>query len=127
MIYLDVIPAFEITLYAIVTILFAVTGFLNLKDLKTLRQEKWTRQDTAALTLRTAFYAAFLSSLLILLTTVLVMSSSLTILRTSISMRQVLPLAITSLEFSFGILLVTGVIYGVAKWKDWYDLIDAED
>jgi len=127
MIYLDVIPAFEITLYAIVTILFAVTGFLNLKDLKTLRQEKWTRQDTAALTLRTGFYAVFLNFLLILLTTVLVLSSSLTILRTSISIRQVLPLVITSLEFSFGILLVTGVIYGVAKWKDWYDLIDAED
>jgi len=126
MIYLDVITAFEIALYAIVTILFVITGFLNLKDFKTLRQEKWTRQDTAALILRTSFYAFFLNFLLVLVIIGIVFSS-LTILRLSLSLRQVLPLVVTSLEFSFGILLLTGVIYGVAKWKDWYDLIDAED
>jgi hypothetical protein len=126
MTYLDVIPTFEIALYAFVTILFVITGFLNLKDLQALRQEKWTRQDTVALILRTLFFAFLLNLILI----VVIIGATLTfvvILRPGVTVQQVLPLAITSLEFSFGMFLFTGVVYGLAKWKDWYDLIDTED
>ena len=124
MIYLDVIPPFEMMLYLLVVVLFIVTGFLNLKDLKKLRQDKWTRQDSVALMLRTLFYAFLLNFLL----TVTIEAGILiiTTLRSPGSLRLVLPLTLTSLELEFGVLLVTGITYGLAKWKDWFDLVDAE-
>ncbi len=126
MTYLDVIPTFEIALYAFVAVLFLVTGFLNLKDLQATREEKWTRQDTVALTLRTLFFSFLLNFLLIVLVNGAILAFT-TIFSSTFSFRQVLPLVLTSLEFSFAMLFVTGVVYGIAKWKDWYDLIDAED
>jgi len=126
MIYLDVIPTFEIAVYFLVTLLFALTGFLNIKDLQALRQEKWTRQDTIAVMLRTLFFSSLLNFILIVATTggILVFIS---VFKLPISIKQILPIGLLSLEFSFGVLVITGIVYGIAKWKDWYDLIDAED
>ena len=126
MVYLDVIPTFEISLYIIVTLLFALTGFLNIKDLQALRQEKWTRQDTMAVMLRTLFFSSLLNFILIVGTTggILVFIS---VFKLPISVKQILPIGLLSLEFSFAVLVITGIVYGIAKWKDWYDLIDAED
>lgn len=124
MIYLDVIAPFEMMLYLLIVVLFLVTGFLNLKDLKKLREDKWTRQDSVALMLRTLFYAFLLNFLL----TVAIGAGILllTTLWSLGSLKLVLPLAFTSLELSFGVLLVTGITYGLAKWRDWFDLVDAE-
>ena len=122
--YLDVIPPFEIMLYLLIVVLFLVTGFLNLKDLKKMRQDKWTRQDSVALILRTLFYAFLLNFLL-----TMAMDAGIllfTPLKSPASLQLVLPLTLTPLQLSFGVLLVTGVTYGLAKWKDWYDLVDAE-
>ena len=126
MVYLDVIATFEIVFYSVVTLLFALTGFLNIKDLQALRQEKWTRQDTIAVMLRTLFFSSLLNFILIVATTggILVFIS---FLKLSISIKQILPIGLLSLEFSFAVLVITGIVYGIAKWKDWYDLIDAED
>jgi hypothetical protein len=126
MVYLDVIATFEIALYSLVTLLFALTGFLNINDLRALRQEKWTRQDTIAVMLRTLFFSSLLNFILIVATTggILVFIS---FLKLSISIKQILPIGLLSLEFSFAVLVITGIVYGIAKWKDWYDLIDAED
>ena len=126
MVYLDVIATFEIALYSLVTLLFALTGFLNINDLQALRQEKWTRQDTIAVMLRTLFFSSLLNFILIVATTggILVFTS---VLKLSISIKQILPIGLLSLEFSFAVLVITGILYGIAKWKDWYDLIDAED
>ncbi len=126
MTFLDVIPAFEIAVYAFVTLLFAMTGVLNLRDLQNLRQEKWTRQDTAALALRTFFFSSVLNLLLIVLIAA-VLVSSITILKVGLPIQRILRIVVMSLEISFGVFLVTGTLYGVAKWKDWYDLIDTED
>lgn len=123
MIYLDVIPPFEMMLYLLIVVLFLVTGFLNLKDLKKLRQDKWTRQDSVALMLRFFFYAFLLNFLLVMVEAGILL---LTALRSPASLQLVLPLILTSLQFSFGLLLVMGVTYGLAKWKDWFDLVDAE-
>jgi hypothetical protein len=126
MVYLDVIPTFEIALYVLVTLLFALTGFLNIKDLQVLRQEKWTRQDTVAVILRTLFFSSLLNFVLIVATMggILVFVS---VFKLPISVKQILPIGLLSLELSFAVLFITGIVYGVAKWKDWYDLIDAED
>ena len=126
MVYLDVIATVEIALYSLVTLLFALTGFLNINDLRALRQEKWTRQDTIAVMLRTLFFSSLLNFILIVATTggILVFIS---VLKLSISIKQILPIGLLSLEFSFAVLVITGIVYGIAKWKDWYDLIDAED
>ena len=126
MVYLDVIPTFEIALYVLVTLLFALTGFLNIKDLQVLRQEKWTRQDTVAVMLRTLFFSSLLNFVLIVATMggILVFVS---VFKLPISVKQILPIGILSLELSFAVLFITGIVYGIAKWKDWYDLIDAED
>jgi hypothetical protein len=126
MVYLDVIPTFEIALYVLVTLLFALTGFLNIKDLQVLRQEKWTRQDTVAVMLRTLFFSSLLNFVLIVATMggILVFVS---VFKLPISVKQILPIGLLSLELSFAVLFITGIVYGIAKWKDWYDLIDAED
>jgi len=124
MIYLDVIAPFEMMLYVLIVVLFLVTGFLNLKDLKKLREDKWTRQDSVALMLRMLFYAFLLNFLLTM--TIDAGILLLTTLKSPASLQLVLPLTLTSLQLSFGMLLVTGVTYGLAKWRDWYDLVDAE-
>ena len=124
MIYLDVIKPFEIMLFLLIVILFLVTGFLNLKDLKKIRQDKWTRQDSVALTLRMLFYAFLLNLLLTITINVGVLL--LTALKFPVSLQRVFPLTLPSLEFSFGVWVATGITYGLAKWRDWYDLIDAE-
>jgi len=124
MMYLDVIPPFEMMLYLLIVVLFLVTGFLNLKDLKKMRRDKWTRQDSVALMLRILVYAFLLNFLLTLVIAAGILL--LTALRSLTSLQLVLPLTLTSLELSFAVLLVTAVTYGLAKWKDWYDLVDAE-
>jgi len=124
MIYLDVIPPFEITLYLLVIVLFLLTGFLNLKDLKKIRQDKWTPQDSVALILRMFFYAFLLNLML-----TLAIDAGLLLLaaaRFPASLQRVLSFTLTPLELSFGMLVATGVMYGLAKWQEWYDLIDAE-
>jgi hypothetical protein len=124
MMYLDVFPPFEILLWLLIVVLFLVTGFLNLKDLKRMRQDKWTRQDSIALMLRILFYAFLLNFLLTMAIDAGILLF--TALRSPTSLQLVLPLTLASLEFSFGVLLGAGVTYGLAKWKDWYDLVDAE-
>jgi len=124
MIYLDVIAPFEMMLYLLIVALFLVTGFLNLKDLKKLRQDKWTRQDSVALMLRMVFYAFLLNFLLTIVIEAGILL--LTAFRSLGSLQLVLPSALTSLQLSFSVLLVTGITYGLAKWKDWFDLVDAE-
>ena len=124
MIYLDVISPFEMMLCLLIVVLFLVTGFLNLKDLKNMRRDKWTRQDSVALMLRMVFYAFLLNFLLTVAIGVGILL--LTTLWSLGPLKLVLPLAFTSLELSFGVLLVTGITYGLAKWKDWFDLVDAE-
>ena len=126
MVYLDVIPTFEIALYALVTLLFALTGFLNIKDLQVLRQEKWTRQDTVAVMLRTLFFSSLLNFVLIVATMGGILAF-VSVFKLPISVKQILPIGLLSLELSFAVLFITGIVYGIAKWKDWYDLIDAED
>jgi len=124
MMYLDVVPVFEIMLYSLVVLLFVVTGMLNVKDLQSMSQDKWTRQDSAALMLRTLFYAFLLNFLLTLVIDAGILVF--TVLWSSASLQRVLPLAVLPLQVSFGMLLLMGVTYGLARWKEWYDLIDAE-
>lgn len=73
---IGVIPTFEILLYSLVILLFLVTGFLNVKDLKIVKQDKWTRQDSVALTLWVLFYGFLLNFLLTLLRVAIVRVSS---------------------------------------------------
>jgi len=121
----DLILTIEITFYLLVVILFLVTAFLNLRDMHSIRQEKWTNQDTMALIFRTLFYA-FLLNLLI------IGGADIAILLYSISpwsklaFDQVLGLVTTPIIFSSFVFLLAGLVYGLAKAKDWYDLIDAE-
>jgi hypothetical protein len=124
MMYLDVITAFEIMLYSLVVLLFLATGFLNLKDFQTMRQNKWTRQDSVALMLQTLFYAFLLNFLLAVAINGGVLLFA--FLRAPLLSQIVLAWALIPLQVLFGVILLTGVIYGIAKWKDWYDLIDAE-
>jgi fatty acid desaturase len=123
MMYLDVIQPFEIVLWLLIIVLFLVTGFLNLKDLKKMRQEKWTKQDSGALMLRILFYAFLLNFLLTMAIGAGILL--LTALSSEVSIQLVLALTPT-LQVSFGALVVSGVTFGLAKWKDWYDLVDAE-
>ena len=122
--YLDVVPALEIVFCSLVVLLFVATSMLNLKDFQAMRQDKWTRLDSAAIMLRGLFYAFLLNFLLIMAIDAGILMF--TTIRSSASLQQVLPLVLMPLEVSFGMLAAIGVIYGLAKWKEWYDLIDAE-
>jgi len=124
MIFLDLITAFEIALYLLIVLLFVATGFLNMKDLQNMRQDKWTRQDSVALMLRSIFWAFLLNFLLTGAINVGILLF--TVLKAPLSSQTVLAWVLLSLEFLFGMLFLTGVVYGLARWKDWYDLIDAE-
>jgi len=124
MMFPDLITAFEIALYLLIVLLFVVTGFLNMKDLQNMRQDKWTRQDSVALILRSLFWAVLLNFLLIGAINAGILL--VTVLKAPLSSQTVLAWVLLSLEFLLGVFLLTGVVYGLARWKDWYDLIDAE-
>ncbi|OYT56050.1 MAG: hypothetical protein B6U77_00545 [Candidatus Hecatellales archaeon ex4484_218] len=108
----------EFAVYLIFIPLFMVTGFLNLHDMKR-KKEKWTKQDSVALILRHVFYA-------FLFCFIIVSIVSLGLLVYSYIFKVSL--------FSFGVFIFSallfaliGLIYWLAKWRNWYDLIDEED
>ena len=115
----------EIMFYLLVMLLFLVTAFLNLQDMHSIRQEKWTHQDTMALIFRTLFYAFFLNLLIIGGTDIAILLYTISPW-SRLTLDQVLGLVTAPILFSSVTFLLAGVVYGLAKAKDWYDLIDAE-
>ena len=76
--------------------------------------------------LQTLFYAFLLNFLVIVAINGGVLLFTFTFLRAPLLSQTVLAWVLVSLQVLLGVLVLTGVVYGIARWKDWYDLIDAE-
>ncbi len=114
------LPAWELAIYAVVLPLFMAAAFLDLGDMKrSEKRKRWTKLDSFALAVRYLFYACFFSFLLILL-------ASFCFLVYGVATRTGVGFSLTDLVISFSLFASFAIIYLIAKWRGWYDLIDEE-
>jgi hypothetical protein len=111
-------PLWEYLIYLTVLPLFLITGFLDLKDFKR-RYRRWGRLDTLALILRYAYYASFFVLLFVGL-------GSLISLIYGHALRIKAIIALSDLLLAFILFSSLAIVYGIGKWRGWYDLIDEE-
>lgn len=120
--FMDVFSRFtsgwEFIIYLIFIPLFMVTGFLNLRDMKR-KKEKWGKQDSAALILRHIFYALFFCFIVVLIVGLGLLVYG--------YIFNVFYFSFGGFVFSALLFTLVGLVYWIAKWRNWYDLIDEED
>ncbi|MCS7139672.1 MAG: hypothetical protein N3F04_07030 [Candidatus Nezhaarchaeota archaeon] len=114
------IDPWKLLVYCFFISLFGATAFLDLKDMKRKKAGRWSLNDSIALILRYMFYAFLLSFVAItILTFGMFIYSSLTAFS--------LELKLGGLLTSLIMFLIIAIIYGLARWRGWYELIDEED
>lgn len=111
-------PIWEYLVYLTILPLFLVTGILDLKDFKR-RYRRWGRLDTFALILRYAYYASFFVLLFVGL-------GSLISLIYGHALRIKAVIALSDLLLAFILFSSFAIVYGIGRWRGWYDLIDEE-
>ncbi len=110
------LPIWEYAIYAILFAMFLSTAYLDSRDHKR-RHPRWGKLDTFSLFIRYGFYASMLSFLFILLGTVI---SSILAEFFLIELQA----SIMDALLAFFAFMALAVIYGFAKWRGWYDLVD---
>ena len=106
--------------YAIFTPLFGVALLLDIKDMKRRKAGKWDLIDSLALTVKYLFYASLVSLLVVVLWTLGYSIYTLLVMGTATIKLGGLLLSLTASS-------IMGLIYAVAHWRGWYELIDEED
>jgi len=109
-----------IVVYAVFILLFGLTAYLDLKDMKVRKTGRWSINDSIALVLRYMFYAFALSCAAVVLITVGVLAYS---LAATLSIDLKLGNLIISLIMFIGL----AILYGVVHWRGWYEFIDERD
>jgi hypothetical protein len=107
-------PLIVFASYTVILTLFISVGILNIKDMKVRKRDKWVKKDSIAMIIRVLFYAfliAFGSFILKFLTG----KNLLIHISKSILLLPIFPV------------VLTGIVYGIAKKREWYELIDEEE
>lgn len=109
-----------IAVYAVFISLFSLTAYLDLKDIKTRKAGRWSINDSIALMVRYMLHAFMMSFVAVALVT-------LGILIYSLVVASSIDLKLGNLIASLIMLIGLAVLYGVTRWRGWYELIDEED
>lgn len=109
-----------IVVYAIFIPLFSLTAYLDLKDMKVRKAGRWSINDSIALVLRYMFYAFAISFAAVIIITFGTLVYS---LMTTSS----IVLKLGNLMMSLIMFIGLAMLYGVARWRGWYELIDERD
>ncbi|RLE52448.1 MAG: hypothetical protein DRJ33_03815 [Candidatus Methanomethylicota archaeon] len=113
-------PLWRFLLYGAFFAMFGASWLLDAKDFKQRKGRRWTKQDSIALLIRYFFYA----SLFILFITSMVALGKLLF---NVFALGSFELSLGMVVESAGILLLFAALYGLAKWRDWFDVIDEEE
>jgi hypothetical protein len=115
-----------ITSYAVILSLFILVGILNIGDMKIKKRERWVKKDSIAVIIRVLFYGFLISFAIIELEALILMFGSFTL--------QFFAGKTLHVYFSNSLLIspllpviFIGVIYAIAKKREWYELIDEEE
>jgi len=113
-------PVWRALLYGAFFTMFGVSWLLDVEDFKKRKGKRWAKQDTLALSFRYFFYA----SLFILIISVLIALAKLIY---SVFLLGVFEISLGMVVESSLIFALFAVMYGLAKWRDWFDVIDEEE
>lgn len=123
---LDIFSLMVAASYALMLILFVCVAILNAKDMGIKRRDKWTRRDSAALLIRAVFYASLFGLIAACL-------EALGLFVTTFALENVLKVGSftrvsgTPLLILLSTFVVASITYGVAKRREFYELIDEEE
>jgi hypothetical protein len=101
-------------------------GILNIRDMKIRKRDRWVKKDSIAMIIRVLFYGFLITFAIVELEALILTFGSFLL---QFLTGKNLPMHISK---SFLILpvipvILTGIIYGVAKKREWYELIDEEE
>lgn len=122
----DIFSILVASSYALMLILFVCVAVLNAKDMEIKRRDKWTRRDSAALLIRAVFYASLFGLIAACL-------EALGLFITSFALENILKIGSfarvsgTPLLVLLLIFVVASITYGVAKRREFYELVDEEE
>ena len=108
-------PSWQLAVYAVIGPLFAAAAIMDVRDFKARRGR--ARVEAAAIAIRYAMYASMVGAAAIAL-------GSLAHLAYSYITRGALEVDVVALLLSLLLLGLTSTMYGVARWRGWYDAVD---
>lgn len=119
-------PLIIIASYAVILTLFILVGILNIKDMKVRKRDRWVKKDSIAMVIRVLFYGFLISFAIIELEALILMVGRFLL---QFFAGKSLPVYASQTLLLLPILPVVlmGVIYAIAKKREWYELIDEEE
>ncbi|MBS7658549.1 MAG: hypothetical protein QXL69_07155 [Candidatus Bathyarchaeia archaeon] len=112
--------------YAIILTLFILVGVLNIKDMEIKKRDRWVKKDSIAMLIKVLFYG-FLITFAIVELEALIFSFSNAIFQFLTGKKLPIRISLLSLLLPIIPVILTGIIYGIAKKREWYELIDEEE
>ncbi len=120
------LPLIVFASYGIILTLFISVGILNIRDMKIKKRDRWVKKDSLAMIIRVLFYGFLIAFGFIELEALILTFGNL--------LYQFLTGKNLSIHISSSFLILpilpvilTGIIYGIAKKREWYELIDEEE
>ncbi|MEM2576521.1 MAG: hypothetical protein QW476_01060 [Candidatus Bathyarchaeia archaeon] len=119
-------PLIVFITYAIILTLFILVGVLNIKDMEIKKRDRWVKKDSIAMLIKVLFYG-FLITFAIVELEALIFSFSNAIFQFLTGKKLPIRISLLSLLLPIIPVILTGIIYGIAKKREWYELIDEEE
>lgn len=112
--------------YAVILTLFILVGILNIKDMKVKKRDRWVKKDSIAMIIRVLFYGFLISFAIIELEALILMFGRFSL---QFFAGKSLPIYVSRSLLILPILpvILIGVVYAIAKKREWYELIDEEE
>ena len=123
---IDIFSLMAVSSYAFMLILFVCVAILNAKDMEVRKRDKWTRRDSAALLIRAVFYASLFGLAAACL-------EALGLFITTFALESILKVGSfarvsgTPLLILLSVFIVASITYGIAKKREFYELVDEEE
>ncbi len=109
----------SLVIMATFTSLFMVTAFLDVRDYSRIKRDRWSIQESIALTARYLLYGSLISFIASSITSLAITAYS-NMVYGSHSFNP------SSVVIPLTLLIASAIAYGICKWKGWYDVIDEE-
>jgi hypothetical protein len=119
-------PLIVFASYTVILTLFILVGILNIKDMKVKKRDKWVKKDSIAMIIRVLFYA-FLIAFGIVELEALILTFGSFILKFLTGKNLLIHISKSILLLPIFPVVLTGIVYGIAKKREWYELIDEEE
>lgn len=113
-------PLWRLVVYGVLLSMFSASWWLDSKDYRVKKGKRWARQDSLALLIRYLFYGSALSVIAVAVMT-------LAQLMYGYFVSGVVNLSLGGMIEASCIFAFLAVLYWIAKWRDWFDVVDEEE